>query len=165
MGGYGSGRRAARPTVEDSLTIDVGLALRRGWLRPRATGTGSLSWTQNSDPYASIGYSYDLIHSEGAWLVLTFAVSRDGGQRVSVNQRIALVYTQPTYGGRRWWMICPLTGRRVAKLYLPPGGDRFASRTFWGLSYRSQRSSHCYRPVRTTSWVCQWSRHHRSSKW
>lgn len=36
-------------------------------------------------------------------------------------------------------MVCPYHNIRVGKLYLPPGGDRFASRQAWRLGYRSQR--------------------------
>ena len=45
-----------------------------------------------------------------------------------MDYRVRLVTTEPTYGGRRWWFLCPLARqdggppRRVAKLYLPPGG-------------------------------------------
>jgi hypothetical protein len=62
-----------------------------------------------------------------------------GEDRERVEQRIRLVFTEPNYGGRRWWMICPYKGVRVAKLYLPNGGDRFASRKAWRLGYQSQR--------------------------
>ena len=37
-------------------------------------------------------------------------------------------------------MICPFGGKRVAKLYLPPGGDTFAAREEWRLAYRSERA-------------------------
>jgi hypothetical protein len=57
----------------------------------------------------------------------------------SVRQIICLTATAPNYGGERWWMLCPYRGARVNKLYLPPGGDRFASRLFWRLGYRSER--------------------------
>lgn len=43
------------------------------------------------------------------------------------------------FGGRRWWFVCPLTGRCVSALYLPPGAARFASRQAHGLSYQTQR--------------------------
>jgi len=36
-------------------------------------------------------------------------------------------------------MICPFKGIRVGKLYLPSGGDCFASRKAWRLGYQSQR--------------------------
>jgi hypothetical protein len=41
----------------------------------------------------------------------------------------------------RWWWLCPASGRRVAKLYLPAGAARFLSRGPEGhrLAYASQR--------------------------
>ena len=54
-------------------------------------------------------------------------------------QHVRLVFTELNFGGRRWWMICPYSAQRAAKLYLPSGGDRFASRKAWRLGYRSQR--------------------------
>ena len=38
-------------------------------------------------------------------------------------------------------MICPYRNIRVGTLYLPAGGDRFASRKAWRLGYRCQRLS------------------------
>ncbi|ANU08450.1 hypothetical protein A6F65_02164 [Paraurantiacibacter namhicola] len=38
-------------------------------------------------------------------------------------------------------MHCPVSGRRVGKLYLPTGGDIFASRQVWRLGYHSQRDA------------------------
>ena len=63
-----------------------------------------------------------------------------------MRQTVSLCHTQPNYGGKRWWMICPYRGNRVGKLYLPPGGDRFASRKAWRLAYQSQRDAHRDRP-------------------
>ena len=51
------------------------------------------------------------------WLRLRYCVN---GERVDCIVR--LVSTRPNYGGHRWWFVCPLMGRRAAKLYLPPGG-------------------------------------------
>ena len=48
---------------------------------------------------------------------------------------VRLVSTRPNYGGRRWWFVCPLVGRRVAKLYLPPGARLFGSGDAYGLTY------------------------------
>ncbi len=64
-----------------------------------------------------------------------------------MDYRVRLVTTEPTYGGRRWWFLCPLTRqdggppRRVAKLYLPPGGTYFGSREAYGLTYTSCQES------------------------
>jgi hypothetical protein len=56
---------------------------------------------------------------------------------------VSLCSTVPHYGGRRWWFICPVKKIRIAKLYLPPGATRFASRQAYSLTYRS-----CQRPFR-----------------
>ena len=64
-----------------------------------------------------------------------------------MDYRIRLVTTEPTYGGRRWWFLCPLARndggppRRVAKLYLPPGGRYFGSREAYELTYTSCQES------------------------
>jgi hypothetical protein len=146
MGGWGSGRHGGRPAVEDGLTVDIGLMLRRGWAKDGALGSGSLSWSRNGEPFATIGHRYDLTDPDNAHLTLHYTRTPHGGLPEQVEQRIRLSWTRPNYGGRRWWMICPYSGRRVAKLHLPPGGDRFASRLRWRLPYRSQRSAHRDRP-------------------
>jgi len=146
MGGWGSGRQGGNPTVEDGLTVDLGLMLRRGWIRDGASGAGTLSWSSNGEQRASIGHRYDLTAADTAHLTLIYTRTKRDGSKENVEQRIRLTFTSPNYGGRRWWMICPYSHRRVAKLHLPPGGDRFASRRAWRLPYQSQRSAHRDRP-------------------
>jgi hypothetical protein len=60
------------------------------------------------------------------------------GDRI-VHDRIRLVWTVPTYGGRRWWFVCPRTGRRTSKLFLPEGGWHFWSRQAYDLRYACRR--------------------------
>jgi hypothetical protein len=146
MGGWGSGRHGGRPTIEDGLTVDLGLMLRRGWARDGAAGTGTLSWSSNGAPVAKIQHHFEMTDPENAHLTLTYTRTPRSGAPEKVEQRIRLTWTRPNYGGRRWWMICPYSGRRVSKLHLPPGGDRFASRLAWRLNYQSQRSAHRDRP-------------------
>ena len=43
-------------------------------------------------------------------------------------------------------MHCPAKGHRVGKLYMPAGGDQFASRKAWRLGYSSQRATERDRP-------------------
>jgi hypothetical protein len=47
---------------------------------------------------------------------------------------IDLTWTPAGFGGRRWWFLCPLSGRRCAVLHLPRGGRRFASARGYGLA-------------------------------
>jgi hypothetical protein len=60
------------------------------------------------------------------------------GDRI-VHDHIRLVSTVPTYGGRRWWFLCPRAGRRTTKLFLPNGGWHFWSCQAYGLGYACQR--------------------------
>jgi hypothetical protein len=60
------------------------------------------------------------------------------GDRI-VRDRVRLVSTVPTYGGRRWWFQCPRTYRKTTKLFLPNGGRHFWSRQAYRLGYTCQR--------------------------
>lgn len=73
-------------------------------------------------------------------LILTYTRG-SGAEKENVHQEVRLVWTQPHYGGKRWWMICPFKGTRCTTLYLPGNGDRFASRAAWRVAYKSQRTS------------------------
>ena len=44
-----------------------------------------------------------MIDPEAVWLRLTYTASGN-----PMDYRVPLVTTQPTYGGRRWWFMCPL---------------------------------------------------------
>ena len=55
--------------------------------------------------------------------------------------RVRVVSTPARLGGVRWWLVCSC-GRRVLKLYLPPGSRRLACWTCHGLTYRSSQEAH-----------------------
>jgi len=141
----GSRPRGEQRRVEDGLTIALG-PLLRGCARYGTTGRGVLSWFRNDEQCASVDFSLDITDPDKAHLTLTFSCRRSDGSIEQVQQRIRLVCTVPNYGGRRWWMVGPRSGCRVAKLHLPPGEFEFASRKEWGLSYRSQRTTNADRP-------------------
>lgn len=145
MGGYGSGRFGGRPTADMSKRIDIAWMIRTGRASPGFYQSGILSWTCGEHPAGSISYVADIRDSENAILRLSFTRGPEG-DRESVEQVVRLVYSQPNFGGRRWWMICPYRHERVAKLYLPNGGDRFAGRKAWRLAYQCQRSARRDRP-------------------
>lgn len=106
---------------------------------------GSLHWNCRGEPAGSISYTADMTDPDNASLELRYT-NGNGAERVSVVQRVALCHTRPNYGGRRWWMLCPYRGQRVLKLYLPAGGDRFASSRAWRLAHHSQRVAAVDRP-------------------
>ena len=141
MGGYGSGRSTARPTAEMSYRIDLNWMIRTGQARPGHWLSGSLSWECRSERSGSINYSADMRDELNSVLHLSFCVGPQSN-RQAVQQRVQLTFTEPNFGGRRWWMACPHSGLRVAKLYMPPGATVFASRKAWDLGYYSQRVAH-----------------------
>lgn len=114
--------------------------LRAGYAEVGRHVTGSLSWRRGDQPAGRIGYTCDLRDPDDATLVLRYTITESSEKR-DYTQRIRLSYTQPHYGGKRWWMHCPVNGARVGKLYMPPGAEKFASRTAWRLGYQSQRNT------------------------
>jgi hypothetical protein len=147
MGGYGSGLQGSKKiTVEYSLCLSISSLMRKKALVPGSWTRGSWQWSyEGSEPHATIGYEANLTDPDAAWLRLTYTTSGN-----PMDYRVRLVTTQPTYGGRRWWFLGPLERqdggppRRVAKLYLPPGGRYFGSREAYGLTYTSCQESGKY---------------------
>jgi hypothetical protein len=140
MGGWGSGRTGGRPTADASLRIDLAWMMRNGRAKEGEHIHGTLSWSCGGEPSGRIGYAAIMDEPGEEQLKLTFTRG-SGAEREDVQQTIRLCYTMPHYGGKRWWMLCPYRHIRVGKLYLPPGGDRFASREAWRLGYQCQRAA------------------------
>jgi hypothetical protein len=149
MGGWNSGRRGGKPTVEGcaSIVLSINAMLRAtggrsaSGLRLEATINGQrqeILLRLDLDPEAGTGtlaLKYDVQHVSTA----------TGPQHYTV----AVVSTPCRFGGRRWWAICPATGRRAVNLYLPNGGRRFLSRAAYRLAYQSQRETVTGRAWRT----------------
>lgn len=141
MGGWGSGRYGGRPTADASLRIDLAWMMRSGLASEGAIQSGALNWSRGGSPSGSISYVANMVEAGSERLELAYTRCDE-----EVRQIVRLQYSLPHYGGKRWWMTCPYRGNRVAKLYLPPGGDRFASRQAWRLGYQSQREASRDRP-------------------
>jgi hypothetical protein len=145
MGGFGSGRQYGGPVAEHCLRVDLTWMLRQGLALPNSCHSGILRWTCGDQPSGSISYQANMENPEDAWLILT-DTRGSGSDKEDVRQEVRLTFTKPHYGGRRWWMICPYRGNRVAILYKPGNGDRFASRKAWRVAYKSQRVSQRDKP-------------------
>ena len=98
--------------------------------------TASLVWPDCWRSWVSIAPAH-------AWMRLRYTANGN-----PVDYRVRLTSTRPSFGGLRWWFLCPLARidgdppRRVAKLYLPPGQIYFGSREAHGLTYTSCQESH-----------------------
>jgi hypothetical protein len=138
MGGFGSGRYGGQPTVESGLTLDINRLLRQRNIVPGGYRAGSLIWSKvaTGEKLATIGYEASLLDPDDAWVRLRYSANGD-----PQDYRVRLATSSCHFGGRRWWWRCPSSGRRVAKLYLPPGAKKFAARAVYRLAHRSQRGT------------------------
>lgn len=134
MGGHGSGRYGARPTAEatDSRVLTM-KGLRQKGLAPGACG--QMDWHWPDGMQVSVLVDCSDIRAPYVYLVHR---ERCGDERV-VSYRVNLLTTTPPWGGVRFWFLCPATGRRTQKLFLPRGGAKFLSRQGYKLGYATQR--------------------------
>ena len=142
MGGSGSGRWGGRRTTDCAFALNLDRLIRQGQFKPGYAVGGTIVWTRNGEPepVASICYEAHL-HGDGhGHARLMYATTRDG-ERHDTDLRIRMTTTPQPFGSRRWWFICPSTGERVGRLYLPAGATTFASRKAHRLVYQSQRYS------------------------
>ena len=108
---------------------------------PGHSRSGSIVWTNSYGEHVSvIGYEAHL-GSERGRVRLRYTSTLWGGEKRDSDYVIHLITTPQPFGGWRWWFVCPHTGRRVAKLYMPPGAVTFCSRRTYRLAYRSQREA------------------------
>lgn len=153
MGGDGSGSwwPRAKWTVERCLGLDINWLVRWGIIVPRRA-SGVLRWSPRvmGGAGSAVAYWLEPLSNVPPYthrLILEYALGTGGG-RVKVKQPIFVQTTKPNFGGVRYWLTCTLMangqccGRRVGKLYLPPGSDYFGCRHCHDLTYRSCRESH-----------------------
>ena len=137
MGGFGSGRCGGSPTSESVRSYVLNISVLKAALRRGGRVLSGVSLPGGTPPILIV---VDTKNSSAAYVELHHQTrdAREGNRRF-VNDRIRLSSTTPTYGGTRWWFICPVTGRRTTKLFLPNGGSYFWSRQAYGLGYACQR--------------------------
>lgn len=151
MGGHGSGRwgsHTKKTTVEECRSLDASLWAREKILEEGTFRSGAWHWTDSStgEKRASIRYEvHATLEGLPAYVWFRYSLARSGE---NLDYKVLLEITRPRLGGLRWWFICPLCangrtcGRRVGKLYLPPGGKYFGCRHCYDLTYKSSQTSH-----------------------
>jgi hypothetical protein len=138
-------RKQPRLTVEQCSKLSI-VDLRRAGLFRGSFGTwGSSRWSDaNGNKIRAIVFR--LVNDSTAGLILE--VRPDIGIALptlnnSPKQMIPIVATKCNFGNDRFWFCCSNVtngfscGRRVAVLYLVPGGQTFGCRACFNLTYRS----------------------------
>ena len=157
MGGVGSGRWGRRSTDRKLTDTCVQLSMlhlaKEGALVPGRYSTFILDC-----PFRNLGIVFFVLDLDltprtyGKCSVAHIATDRSATRYYSV----PIITTSPQWGGLRYWFCCPLPrngsvcGRRVGKLYLPPGGAYFGCRQCYQLAYQSQMHQLKPRAVRRT---------------
>jgi hypothetical protein len=137
MGGFRSGRYGGAVTAEGTASyIIVASTLTRARLQMGQRATGTFHFGEEMFP---VEVQIDTTDPSDPFIELTHQMRDSRERQRIVRDRVRLIWTVPTYGGRRWWFQCPRTGRRITKLFLPNGGLHFWSRQAYGLGYACQR--------------------------
>jgi len=137
--------RTWRPHIESALCLNFRKLLADGLLKVGQKTSGTLDWSIKGEPwpFASAGFAADLEEYSGE-LTLNYTVKHEGNnQAKQVQCRINLSSIPLHFGGRRWYMHCPLTHRRAVKLYKFARTDKFVSRVALNIAptYSIQRCS------------------------
>jgi hypothetical protein len=112
----------------------------------------SLHWTRSGEKesFANISIKRFVINSDGTG---EFAIAFHKNKGPLIEQSIKLVATQPRFGGKRWWFVCPRTGRKCLFLYSVGDSQGFFSRRALGLKYESQKENRWDRLLRRSGKV------------
>jgi hypothetical protein len=137
VGGYGSGRQGGKMTAESAASYVLPIASLKSAFQIGERSGVKIGFDEGRFPVVVI---VDL-RNEGDCFVKLIHPTRDvpDGEQRTVVGKVQLTRTQPTFGGQRWWFLCPRTGHRTNRLFLPTGGAHFWSRKAHGLGYACQR--------------------------
>ncbi len=137
----------AHGVVENCIFLAIECFHSWGTFQSPSGTKGTLSWN-NSRHGAEMGKLEYVVVDEGDGPVIRFPrqfTRLYGAVRFIEECTITLTTTRCRFGGERLWFKCPFTrqgmvcGRRVGRLYLPPGQAMFGCRTCQNLIHRSAR--------------------------
>ncbi|MDF1806853.1 hypothetical protein [Hyphomonas sp.] len=127
MGGFGSGAQSRWASKTDEFhKLDLA-TFKREWFENWRRG--SMRWSRGGVQTSSISYRLTPVSMR-----LIYSVPSQG-ERVSIDERFNLVFTEQPFGGRRRWILCRSCNRRCRVLY---GGAYFRCRQCYQATYPSQ---------------------------
>ncbi len=146
MGGSGSGnwyRHSTKSTTSRFHVLKMEKLVKTEVIKSGQYRKGTWQWyveddNGKKDVRATIGYTTDTTGSSFPYMQVQY---RNQSSKESFDYKINLTTTNPHYGGKRWWFICPLKGcgRRAGVLYLT--GTYFGCRKCLNLAYESQNEA------------------------
>jgi len=140
----------SKNTADDLNQISVSVLNRHHFFSGWKSGT--MDWTISSgceEQKNSVNLAVSTENGNGYLRIYYTQTNRSTDERVKFDYKIPLTSTPCRYGGRRYWFTCPwyrngiYCGRRVGSLYL--GGDQFACRHCYNLTYKTRNQSGIYK--------------------
>lgn len=135
-----------KDTVEDCRSVSIAFLKKHDYFCGYRYGV--ITWTNGyGEQTTSMGVTVCTTDSENYARFQYTHTRRSTGEKTECDYKVRLVTTPCHLGGVRWWFICPLSrnggycGRRVGKLYCPPGGKYYGCRHCYDLSYESRNDS------------------------
>ena len=134
MGGWGSGRQGGQLTIEDCGSCRLTTKNLRELLRAPAGGNICLLYRADGE-HLSVAIE---VRPNAGYLRLQHSPRAESSTE-RMDYTVGLVSTEVGFGGRRWWFLCPVSGRRCAVLYLPRGAVQVRQRQgLWAGLWRDQ---------------------------
>lgn len=136
-----------RWTVEDCKTITIKFLKTHKYFEGGGVRWGSLQWTRNGQENGNISINVSMTEGDEYIRFIYTQTDRQSGEKTELDYKARLVSTACNYGGKRWWLVCPLVvngrpcNRRVGVLYLA-GAKYFGCRHCYNLTYESCKESH-----------------------
>lgn len=116
-------RSGWRPHIEGLRRLSLSQMMKSGAIKPDCRSSGTWVWSnsETGEKVASIGYTADL-ESESGELRLNYSVhSTNHNASKAMTYAVRLCSMPLHYGGRRWYFLCPASGKRATMLYLVQG--------------------------------------------
>jgi hypothetical protein len=138
----GRKRWTSRLTVEECLCLDA-MTLSRDGVFSSAFGNEWVGKWPDAHPECTIRFSVIELPACAMALRISVLWGEPGRIQHSAQTRVEVTTTPCRFGGRRFWFRCPIEHngipckRRVLRLYLPPGREKFGCRRCYDLTYRS----------------------------
>jgi hypothetical protein len=117
-----------RPHIEAALRLDIDRLRSSGALRDDARG-GWAWYDGDGETVASVSYATERDDESGTLTLAYSQTDHETDERKHIECYIRLSSLPLNYGGQRWYMHCPYTGRRALKLYKFNGIEQFCHRT------------------------------------
>ncbi len=126
-------------TTDETQRLELSVLRRLNLLRPGHFNK-TLTWSSRGEKTGEIGLVSHIDPEGGSFLHLSYIINGEKKYHYPVELE-SVPSNLPGSGGHRWYMVCPVTGRRATVLYLRSGTGMFAHReAFTGsrLYYDSQ---------------------------